>query len=631
MKRFFFSLIALAAVAASCTQSALVETPDLNGTEITFNPYTGRTPVTRATQVATKEALASPGFHVLGYLHKDNQVSTLMDGLVHGTSWQYDGDKVYWPDATTASTTSLSFVAYSANVWGKDSEMGTEDDHINWTSDSEFTFSVNPTVSDQVDLLATKYQSGLTLVSNSQGTVDLDFIHLLSRVGFQLKAKKDNSNIQITISKLELHGSMPTTGTLDLFSAEDKVGSETDNEVIPALEVGEPSEVPVVYSLLTKSRTMNSSATAAQITNPGDDAANCYMMIMPHTSTDDKIYIEYTITSTEGHSSSLMKAEVPILKDKNQQPFTFQPGTAYEFVLEVSTSSIGFDVKETPWNNAGTGENMDEPFPVNPQPADHIDVAASVTGTSTASVAVNVNIDTYDVVYVQYKDPADENWNNAAEIEVETYAANEVGGPYVVELSGLKPNTTYQYRAKAIVEGSSNTPYYTDKDQTFTTLAVITTNDETAITTFGATVSATWDASENGTASLKEVGFCWLEKDENNSAPTTRLYLGKVWKYKNTNNEEVKLTTDNFSYTINTLYPNKTYLYRPYVINNDGGVSYGAIGEFTTSIGIEFPTPGEGEDDGTGDDDTEGDEDNNKPINPWDEPTDEDVDFENVN
>ena len=74
MKRFFFSLIALAAVAASCTQSALVETPDLFGTEVSFSPYTGRTPVTKATQIADADALnADGGFNILCYLNKGGE------------------------------------------------------------------------------------------------------------------------------------------------------------------------------------------------------------------------------------------------------------------------------------------------------------------------------------------------------------------------------------------------------------------------------------------------------------------------------------------------------------------------------------------------------------------------------
>ena len=83
MKRFFFSLIALAAVAASCTQSALVETPDLNGTEITFNPYTGRTPVTRATDIVKATGLANAGgFQVIGFIKQGNNESLYMEKAV---------------------------------------------------------------------------------------------------------------------------------------------------------------------------------------------------------------------------------------------------------------------------------------------------------------------------------------------------------------------------------------------------------------------------------------------------------------------------------------------------------------------------------------------------------------------
>ena len=73
MKRFFFSLIALSAAVVGCTQSALLESPEIFNQEVSFSPYTGRTPVTKATDIVGKTGLASAGgFQVYCFLDKKN-------------------------------------------------------------------------------------------------------------------------------------------------------------------------------------------------------------------------------------------------------------------------------------------------------------------------------------------------------------------------------------------------------------------------------------------------------------------------------------------------------------------------------------------------------------------------------
>ena len=601
MKRFFFSLIALSAAAVGCTQSALLETPELLGTEIQFNPYTGRTPVTKATEIKTAQALGNQGFNILGYLAKGSETSVYMNGLVKGytsddhTVWDYQGNTAYWPDVSTSSTTTLSFVGYSANAVGQ----------IDDPTTTEFTFSVNPTVAQQVDFLATKYQTKLSLESNPSGIVDLDFIHLLSRVGFQLKANRDNQNIKVTINRLELCGSMPTDGTLDLLAAVDAADTDADDAVIPVLVPGDRSAEPVTYSLLTSSKTLPSSLTATQITNPDVDASNCYMMIIPHTSTDDNIVVEYYITSADGHSSGVNVAEVPLTDN-----FAFLAGHAYEFVLQVSTSSIGFTVEETDWNVQNSNQQID------PQPADPIDVGASVKGTTEASVAVDVNVDKYKEIYVEYKKAGNDGtisdvWTDATSLKID-YPGNEIGGPYTHALTGLTPNTYYQYRIKGVP--TSGAAEYTEP-KTFITLAVISTNDASVITSFGADIKAVW-SNTNGSADLKEIGFCWIEGDQD---PTTRLFVGK-W-HKN-------ITIDAFEHTIKTLNPQKTYSFRPYVINKAGGVSYGPVKQFTTTIAMETPDAGEGDDEGEDPGDQPGGGNEDKPIDPWEGEGDGEIPFE---
>ena len=114
----------------------------------------------------------------------------------------------------------------------------------------------------------------------------------------------------------------------------------------------------------------------------------------------------------------------------------------------------------------------------------------------------------------------------------------------------------------------------------------------------------------NGGAELKEVGFCWIQGTDDE--PTTRLFLGKAFS---------GITTSAFKHTITTLEPQKVYSFRPYVINKAGGVSYGKVKQFTTSIALETPDAGDngGNEPETGDD---------EPIDPWEGEDNDPIPFE---
>ena len=67
MKRFLFSVCALAAVVVGCSKSEVLNRPNAD-MPIEFNPYTGRIPVTRAV-AAGKGTLGEAGFQVYAFMH----------------------------------------------------------------------------------------------------------------------------------------------------------------------------------------------------------------------------------------------------------------------------------------------------------------------------------------------------------------------------------------------------------------------------------------------------------------------------------------------------------------------------------------------------------------------------------
>ena len=645
MKRFFFSLIALAAVAASCTQSALVETPDLNGTEITFNPYTGRTPVTRATDIVKATGLANAGgFQVIGFIKQGNNESLYMEKAVTGiptgvddvVNWNYSGN-LFWPDAESEST--LSFVAYSTNALGDYTLAdGTSANLITWTTENkEFTFTVPNKVSEQIDLLATNYQTNLSLDTNAGGTVDLEFGHLLTKVGFKAQPTRVNDDLIIKISSLALSGTMPTQGKLNLLDAVNDRGQNKtvrptwSSKTTPVAPV-DPENPDAPEGNLKTTYQMVEGSTPLEVECAAEavrlaEAGNPFMMIMPNECPDAEIQITYQLVSEDRGESQVMNAIVPL------GTFNFEQGKAYEFVLKISTSSIGFDVVETDWNTAGESEGIKPEYPIYPERAENIDYGVNVKSATEATAAVYVNENLYKSIAVEFK-PAnanDEDWTGSTTIPVEAYdTPYEIGGPYNVDLkvnqntlnpNTLNPNTEYRYRIIATTEDDDDV-IFDEQKKSFITLAVINTPSYTDLTSFSVKLNAIW-SNQNGSAVPSKLGFCYLEGEGDEVTPTTRLFKGN----------STNATIEDFSSVFDGLTPNTTYTFRPYCINAQGGVAYGDKIVITTTIGLEIPDPDGGEDDGEddgGDTPGTGDDDKDEPIDPWEgeEGNNPDIDFE---
>ncbi len=143
-----------------------------------------------------------------------------------------------------------------------------------------------------------------------------------------------------------------------------------------------------------------------------------------------------------------------------------------------------------------------------------------------------------------------------------TKAANAIGTPYAVDLSGLTPDTTYYYRAYVI--GNGNTYYGGIK--TFTTpkapICVIT-GDPSSVTQDSAAII---DNSYSGiTETIHEVGNEYsIDPNLAGSHTTAANAIGTP-----------------YAVDLSGLTPNTTYYYRAYV-KIPGNIYYGQIKNFTT-------------------------------------------------
>ena len=563
MKRFFFSLIALSAAAAGCTQSAMLETPEALNQPVSFSPYTGRTPETKATSIigvtgdqdGGVSLAQAGGFRVFavantkqedGTVNKTVKLNNVLVEYDNGM-WKYS-PLLFWPDGS--SSTTMSFVGYSANGIG--SESGVEG--LSNISKDGFTFTVPTDISKQVDLLATAYQANKSL-NNNGADVTMQFHHLLTRIGFKLQT---STNKQVAINSIALKGSMYTSATLDF---DDAIGNVT-----PVLKhSGNKNLGENGYVYLNQIKTFTQGATTKT-----SILENQYLMILPHTvgqNDNVRVEVEYTIGSKTKQST----VEIPA-------GFDFKAGYAYEFILKISTSSITFDVTEKDWNNP---TDDDTPIIIQPKPQEDIILGGAVVNTDAATVSITINNKDLDVAGVAYKIKGSEDtWSEQPIDEVSE-------GTHPVTISGLAQNTEYVYCGYSVDNGT--TVYYPaeeDNCPSFVTTVDVRKymtddgSENADVKIDNVIVHGSYDPSSSSDLSISEYGFCLIE------GYGTPTIMDKI--VDNTSGVEAETITGapaghiGFKYSITGLKYNTIYTFCAYVKNSKGIYSYSSPYTFQT-------------------------------------------------
>ena len=381
MKRFLFSVCALAAVVVGCSKSEVLNRPNAD-MPIEFNPYTGRIPVTRAV-AADKDTLGKYGFQVYAFIHEphvecDYTARPYMNKTVKlvGDNWSYSGH-AYWP-----ATNLLNFVAYGLNA------------NVTERSRTEITFDVAENVAEQKDLLVAYREVNAAYSDENQGFVNFNFSHLLSRIGFSL-VTKDGNQVPVTIEQLNLVGNFYSNGFVRLTDGVQSTLTIGEAQITlnrPYVNVTESTASQITYKLLGEGGTYTheGSADGTKIFDNGllytknwgenqsennntttdDDEydakaeaditetdraivaaneKNRYMMIIPATGAvhNAKLLVKYFLPG----AGTFEEVSVD-LKDVD-----FEAGKSYDFKLKVSTNGISFSVDVEPWDV--TGENRE--------------------------------------------------------------------------------------------------------------------------------------------------------------------------------------------------------------------------------------------------------------------------------
>ncbi len=348
MKRFFFTAIAIAAVAVSCTKSGLLESPQTYETPISFEPYTGKAPVTKATEA--DDATLRTGFRVIGFTADGegaitNATKPYLKKMVTGTlaedkttTWAYKGD-MFWPNDQ------LVFVAYGLNVNGTPvvnetagadyGDVTVGDDIFKMGADyTEFIYKVPAERSAQKDLIISPVKVG-----ERGKTVDMQLYHVLSRIGFSIDIKNEvdaeADRPDVAITDIELTGDFITEATFDLETAVAVGESVTyDCDGTPAA---------TTYDFFATDETFTTSAPGKQEIDVTDNDER-FLMIIPTGDTgagaNAQVKVSYSIDGKDQTPAVLSLAN-----------FQFHAGKAYEFVFTLSTVEVGFGVEVDDWDD----------------------------------------------------------------------------------------------------------------------------------------------------------------------------------------------------------------------------------------------------------------------------------------
>lgn len=360
-KKFVMGIAAMAALTlVSCSSDDLDSVLDNSSKNeaISFDGYLGRSAVAvngSRGSVEMVTTLENNGFGVFSKYTGTGSFSDFANQQVtyKYSKWTYTPIK-YWP--TTAGQ--IDFYAYAPY-----------DSKQKLIENSKLEFEVNPTVTEQKDLLWSRVHAQInTPITSKDNKVKFQFAHALSRLGYTIKLHETNSSATFTLNKITLAGSPDEKtnafykkGTIDLSKVKDV---QTD-EAPTGLWNAATSDDNKQNLNWVSGGSIKVESTDPE--NPQSNDPNNYLFVIPQNFSKkttenpnvDELYIivQYTIKYNGGgeQTNTVYKQ---IIKD-------FKQGKAYKINLTIGLP-IEFDVDVTNgvdnWGtedgiNIGSGSN----------------------------------------------------------------------------------------------------------------------------------------------------------------------------------------------------------------------------------------------------------------------------------
>jgi hypothetical protein len=318
---------------SSCSEQETVDDGlSASGKPVSFGTFVGKS-ASRAPDLKLA-GLQTSGFIVQAY-NTDNlawagftPTSTTPNFMsnqkvTYSSAWEYEPDK-YWP----ANSGKVTFFAYGASGATNSIPTGL----TNFTGQTsqaaapKFDFTVNGTVSSQVDLVADALFDRTS--ADNSGKVNFAFDHILSKIAFSAKTAADYSS-DATVTDLQLaFGStaIQTNGAFTFDGTKATLGSW-------ALASSDKGYIPTAkQDLYTGDGVELGNTTAAEINDNTQ-----YLMVIPQTVADAVLtaYITYTITA--GSTPTIYNVV------KTLPTVTLELGKQYTFNFTITLNAVVFE------------------------------------------------------------------------------------------------------------------------------------------------------------------------------------------------------------------------------------------------------------------------------------------------
>lgn len=227
MKKFLFlSVAAVAALTTACSNENVIDEPQPMGIQ-----FDGAF-VNKATRHGGITDQNFTSFTVYGYLNNNGVESMPFNGVnvtreENATTWSYTPLR-YWTAGSKYYWQAISGTAAGSNwTWEAPSEQPNDRTAVPFGS---LTFNVTDGSQDLV--VANAYSETDASITATPAAVQLDFKHILSRIGFQFTSAM-TEDYTFTISDLQINDAA-TSGTTKLSTIDWNVGTSTKVITIPA-------------------------------------------------------------------------------------------------------------------------------------------------------------------------------------------------------------------------------------------------------------------------------------------------------------------------------------------------------------------------------------------------------------
>lgn len=393
----------------SCSNNEVLEAPESLKTPIAFGTYVGNSVEGRGgviddtgLQTGTNDQSVKVngddgGFGVFGYYTDQRSWSsaatTAAPNFMYNqqvtyasSKWSYSPLK-YWPNNTDAKVTFCAYAPYATTNNANGLTGNIHFDAVNTMKDSKLTFTVNPVVTEQNDLLwasATDQSKNSTPGVSVTDKINFSFAHALAKVGFKVEAMVDEVNADadktpnddntvtseaiasgttITVTKVELIGAFYKQGVLDLqdgtwtLDPQEKI-SNSDAEYLSGDYTSKAELTPTERTQEYGFKLENDNFTndkVVSITSKQLNNEDSYIMVIPQNFTGSenvKIRVTYTV-KTEDDALTGSASVVENVITSSAFNFDFQQANAYTFSLHIGMTSVKVKASVKPWTDGG--------------------------------------------------------------------------------------------------------------------------------------------------------------------------------------------------------------------------------------------------------------------------------------